>query len=150
MAPLVLVNLCFLFFVASNTLLSRFLTFKKTKFFSQIQVFFTMIYSCWSWWLLSRLAMYGIQILNLTFLNLIFRFRFWFTFLKTKSKKSNRNILLRNKIINKFHNLYKNMFLIQYSFLILFQKHTNQIEVKNDESGTERFQFVWFFELKFN
>ena len=86
--------------------------------------------------------MYGIQILNLTFLNLIFRFRFGFTFLKTKSKKSNRNILLRNKIINKFHNLYKNMFLIQYSFLILFQKHTNQIEVKNGESGTERFQFV--------
>ena len=150
MAPLVLVNLCFLFFVASNTLLSRFLTSKKTKFFSQIQVFFTMIYSCWSSWLLSRLAMYGIQILNLTFLNFIFRFRFWFTFLETKSKKSNRNTLLRNKIINKFHNLYKNMPLIQYSFLFLFQKHTNQIKVKNDEPGTERFQFVWFFELKFN
>ena len=42
------------------------------------------------------------------------------------------------------------MLLVQYSFLFLFQKHANQIEVKNDESGTERFQFVWFFELKFN
>ena len=42
------------------------------------------------------------------------------------------------------------MLLIQNSFLVLFQKHTNQIEVKNDESGTERFQFVRFFELKFN
>ena len=41
-----------------------------------------------------------------------------------------------------FNTLYKHIQLIQYSFLILFQKHTNQIEVKNDESGTERFQFV--------
>ena len=127
-----------------------FLLSKKSIFFSQIQFFFTMIYSCWSSWLLSRLAIYGIQILNLTFLNLIFRFRCWFIFLKTKSKISNRNTFLRNKTINKFYNLYKNMLLIQYSFLFFKKKHTNQIEVKNDESGTERFQFVWFFELKFN
>ena len=41
------------------------------------------------------------------------------------------------------------MVLIQYSFLFDL-KHTNQIEVKNDESGTERFQFIWFFKKQMN
>ena len=124
-----------------------FLLSKKTKFFSQIQVFFTMIYSCWSWWLLSRLAMYGIQILNLTFLNLIFRFRFWFTFLKTKSKKSNRNILLRNKIINKFIIYIKICFWFNIVFLFYFKNTQTKLKSRMMNLELKDFSLYDFLNL---
>ena len=50
-------------------------------------------------------------------------------FFENKIKKSNRNTFLRNKTINKFSNLYKNMLLIQYSFL--FYLKTTQTKLKS-------------------